>query len=291
MTDGPYLEAKEFVSSFFILDCEGRGAGAGNRRRVPVRSAQGSGRLAGPARGRAGNVNEGDQASRTSGGNVTPQVLGALLRRHGNWEMCEDALQEALLEVSDEWERNGVPEQPRASGHRGEPEDDRSNPQRIGSSGSRGAHPGGRTSGQFAANSRRGEDIDRDDSLLLLFMCCHPALSAPSQIALTLRSIGGRATGEIAGTFFVPESTMAQRISRAKQRMREVGAIVLDAGSRRCGDARAASYTTCSTSSSMRVTPLIGSGDSSCRPHERSDSPHSELRNAATTRRRRGCWL
>jgi predicted RNA polymerase sigma factor len=68
------------------------------------------------------------------------------------------------------------------------------------------------------------DDIDRDDSLILLFMCCHPALTAPSQIALTLRSIGGLSTQEIAGAFFVPESTMAQRISRAKQRIRDVGA-------------------------------------------------------------------
>ena len=68
------------------------------------------------------------------------------------------------------------------------------------------------------------EAIDRDDSLILLFMCCHPALTAPSQIALTLRAIGGLSTEEIAGAFFVPPPTMAQRISRAKQRIREAGA-------------------------------------------------------------------
>ena len=80
---------------------------------------------------------------------LAPQVLGALLRRYGNWEMCEDALQEALLEVSDDWDRNGVPERPSGlTRHRGEPEDDRSDPQRICSSGSRGAHPGARTSGR-----------------------------------------------------------------------------------------------------------------------------------------------
>ena len=155
---------------------------------------------------------------------LAPQVLGALLRRYGNWEMCEDALQEALLEVSDEWERNGVPAHPRGflvtvanrrmidqirteSARR-----DREERTLV------GAPPA-----PFARLPGADEDIDRDDSLILLFMCCHPALSAPSQIALTLRSVGGLSTREIAGAFFVPESTMAQRISRAKQRIREVG--------------------------------------------------------------------
>ena len=65
---------------------------------------------------------------------------------------------------------------------------------------------------------------DRDDTLTLLFLCCHPALSVPSQLALTLRAVGGLTTGEIAKAFLVPEATMAQRISRAKQRIRETGA-------------------------------------------------------------------
>ena len=66
--------------------------------------------------------------------------------------------------------------------------------------------------------------LDRDDTLTLLFLCCHPALSGPSQIALTLRAVGGLTTAQIAAAFLVPEATMAQRISRAKQAIRESGA-------------------------------------------------------------------
>jgi RNA polymerase sigma factor (sigma-70 family) len=156
---------------------------------------------------------------------LAPQVLGALLRRYGNWEMCEDALQEALFEVSVEWERNGVPEHPRGwlvtvanrrmidQIRRESARRDREDRVLL------GAPPA-----EFLRLPGDDDDIDRDDSLILLFMCCHPALTAPSQIALTLRSLGGLSTQEIAGAFFVPESTMAQRISRAKQRIREVGA-------------------------------------------------------------------
>ena len=155
---------------------------------------------------------------------LAPQVLGALLRRYGNWEMCEDALQEALLEVSDEWARHGVPAHPR--GFLVTVANRRMIDQIRSESARRDREErtlAGAPPAQFVRVPGADEDIDRDDSLILLFMCCHPALSAPSQIALTLRSVGGLSTREIAGAFFVPESTMAQRISRAKQRIREVG--------------------------------------------------------------------
>ena len=156
---------------------------------------------------------------------LAPQVLGALLRRYGNWEMCEDALQEALFEVSDDWERHGVPEHPRGllvtvANRRMIDQIRRESARRDREARTLvGAPPA-----ELLRLPGADEDIDRDDSLILLFMCCHPALSAPSQIALTLRSLGGLSTREIAGAFFVPEATMAQRISRAKQRIREVGA-------------------------------------------------------------------
>src|SRR5207245_4232730 len=70
----------------------------------------------------------------------------------------------------------------------------------------------------------RAETPDHDDTLTLLFLCCHPALSAPSQLALTLRAVGGLSTAEIASAFLVPEATMAQRISRAKQTIKAAGA-------------------------------------------------------------------
>jgi RNA polymerase sigma factor (sigma-70 family) len=156
---------------------------------------------------------------------LAPQVLGALLRRYGNWEMCEDAVQEALLELSVDWERNGVPARPRGLlvtvANRRMIDQIRSESARRDREDRTlvGAPPA-----EVLRLPGEDDDIDRDDSLTLLFMCCHPALTAPSQIALTLRSLGGLSTQEIAGAFFVPESTMAQRISRAKQRIRDVGA-------------------------------------------------------------------
>jgi RNA polymerase sigma factor (sigma-70 family) len=156
---------------------------------------------------------------------LAPQVLGALLRRYGHWEMCEDAVQEALIELSADWERNGVPAHPRgllvtvAN---------RRMIDQIRSESARRAREERTLVGAPPVEMLRlpgdDTDIDRDDSLILLFLCCHPALTVPSQIALTLRSVGGLSTKEIAGAFFVPEPTMAQRISRAKQRIQDVGA-------------------------------------------------------------------
>ena len=70
-----------------------------------------------------------------------------------------------------------------------------------------------------------GEEVpgDHDDTLTLLFMCCHPALTPASQVALTLRAVGGLTTAEVASAFLVPEATMGPRISRAKQRIRAAG--------------------------------------------------------------------
>jgi RNA polymerase sigma factor (sigma-70 family) len=156
---------------------------------------------------------------------LVPQVLGALLRRYGNLGLCEDAVQDALMEVSVEWTRRGIPEHPRGMLQtvanrrmidlvRNESAR-RDREQRV----VVGAPPA-----ELLHLPEADDGRDRDDSLRLLLMCCHPALSPPSQIALTLRAIGGLSTSEIAGSFFVPEATMAQRISRAKQRIREVGA-------------------------------------------------------------------
>jgi RNA polymerase sigma factor (sigma-70 family) len=139
--------------------------------------------------------------------------------------LCEDAVQEALLQASLNWAKNGIPERPRGwlstvakrrlvdlfraeSARRGREE-------RF----MVGAPPA-----EFLRVPGEEYDNDRDDSLQILFMCCHPALTTSSQIALTLRAIGGLTTQEIASAFFVPESTMAQRISRAKRLIREVGA-------------------------------------------------------------------
>ncbi|MEU8513717.1 DUF6596 domain-containing protein [Kitasatospora sp. NPDC048722] len=158
---------------------------------------------------------------------LAPQVLGVLVRRHGGaaFDACEDAVQEALLAAAVQWADGGLP-----------------------------ANPGGwlmtvasrRLVDQVRSDSarRRREEAlalatpqsallvhaadasapvpDRDDSLALLFLCCHPALSAQSRTALTLRAVGGLSTAQIAAAFLAPEATMAQRISRAKQTLKGV---------------------------------------------------------------------
>jgi RNA polymerase sigma factor (sigma-70 family) len=156
---------------------------------------------------------------------LAPQVLGALVRRHSAFDLCEDAVQEALVDAATEWPTRGIPENPRAwlttvatrrlidrvrSDH-----SRRQREERV---------VVGSPPAEFMAPIDEDAIQDRDDSLILLLMCCHPALSPPTQIALTLRAVGGLTTAEIAGAFFVPEATMAQRISRAKQGIRDAGA-------------------------------------------------------------------
>jgi RNA polymerase sigma factor (sigma-70 family) len=146
---------------------------------------------------------------------LAPQVLGALVRRYGRFDACEDAVQEALLAAALQWPVEGEP-------------DDQSAwlvtvasrrlTDQLRSEGARR-----RREESAAAEVSAGEAVDEDDTLTLLFMCCHPALSPPSQLALTLRAVGGLTTAQIASAFLVPEATMAQRISRAKQRIRATG--------------------------------------------------------------------
>jgi RNA polymerase sigma factor (sigma-70 family) len=138
-----------------------------------------------------------------------PQVLGALVRRYGQFEASEDAVQEALLAAAQHWPADGVPDNPRAwltaVATRRLVDQWRSESARR-----------QRELAEAALAPVGSEVSDRDDTLTLLFLCCHPALSAPSQVALTLRAVGGLTTAEIAAAFLVPESTMSQRIRRAK---------------------------------------------------------------------------
>ncbi len=145
---------------------------------------------------------------------LAPQALAALIRRYGDFDSCEDAVQEALVAAATQWPVEGLPGNPRGwliavatrrwiELHRNE-----------------------------VARKRREETVARssvpatpaDDELALFLLCCHPALSPVSQVALTLRAVGGLSTAEIARAFLVPESTMGQRISRAKQAIRSSGA-------------------------------------------------------------------
>ncbi|OIJ99702.1 RNA polymerase sigma factor [Streptomyces colonosanans] len=146
---------------------------------------------------------------------LTPQVLGALVRRHGQFEDCEDAVQEAVLAATVQWPAEGVPNNPRgwlatvAS---------RRLIDRM-----RSDHARREREAATAMEAPPAEVPDTDDTLVLLFLCCHPKLTAASQTALTLRAVGGLTTAEIAHAFLVPEATMAARISRAKQRIKAAG--------------------------------------------------------------------
>ncbi|GAA2831968.1 RNA polymerase sigma factor [Crossiella cryophila] len=148
---------------------------------------------------------------------LAPQVLGVLVRRHGQFDACEDAVQEALLEASQQW-AGGLPEHPRGwlltVATRRLTDAWRSESARR------------RREQAFALDPEEAApDLPppQDDSLTLLFLCCHPELSPPSQLALTLRAVGGLSTAQIASAFLVPEATMAQRISRAKARIKSAG--------------------------------------------------------------------
>lgn len=157
---------------------------------------------------------------------LTPQVLGALVRRYGHFDVAEDAVQEALLAAVTQWPKEGRPDSPRgwlirvaARRMTDLLRADQARQRRENTVAVQVLPVGYLTSGADAAHMG-----DVDDSLLLLLMCCHPALTPSSQIALTLRAVGGLSTGEIAHAFLVPESTMGQRISRAKQSIRQAGA-------------------------------------------------------------------
>ncbi len=156
---------------------------------------------------------------------LAPRVLGALIRRYGRFDSCEDAVQEALLQAALRWPAEGLPDNPRGwlvtvasrrllDQMRSEQSRQRREYQTA------VATPHAELLGPAADTDAH---TDRDDSLALLFMCCHPALSEPSQTALTLRAVGGLTTAQIAAAFLVPEATMAQRISRAKQSIRASG--------------------------------------------------------------------
>ena len=149
---------------------------------------------------------------------LAPQVLGVVARRHGDFAASEDAVQEALIAAAEQWPRAGIPTNPRGwlyqvatrklNDHIPR-EVARRKREEIVAAEQSAAEP-------FVAPPDAELGIEIDDTLKLLFMCCHPALTPASAIALTLRAVGGLTTAEIASAFLVPEATMAQRISRAK---------------------------------------------------------------------------
>jgi RNA polymerase sigma factor (sigma-70 family) len=156
---------------------------------------------------------------------LAPRVLGALVRRYGHFDACEDAVQEALLAAATQWPEQGVPERARGwlitVASRRLADEPRSEAARRRRETTAATLAPTEESVLPAPGEQRAPD--QDDTLTLLLLCCHPALSPPSQVALTLRAVGGLTTAEIARAFLVPEATMAQRISRAKQRIKATG--------------------------------------------------------------------
>jgi RNA polymerase sigma factor (sigma-70 family) len=157
---------------------------------------------------------------------LAPQVLAMLTRRYGHFDLAEDATQETLLAASSQWSEEGIPENPaawmtrvsarrmtdllrseQARRRREEREAARALPTDL-----------------LAPAADVSAASDFDDTLVLLYLCCHPAVSAPAQVALTLRAVGGLTTVEISRALLLPEATVAQRISRAKRRILESGA-------------------------------------------------------------------
>jgi RNA polymerase sigma factor (sigma-70 family) len=147
---------------------------------------------------------------------IAPQVLGAVARRHGDFADAEDAVQEALIAAVAQWRVAGIPSNPR--GWLYQVAMRRLRDQLRSEAARRDREQA------VAAESLDAEiGVEEDDSLLLLFMCCHPALTPATAIGLTLRAVGGLTTAEIANAFLVPEASMAQRISRAKQSIKSSG--------------------------------------------------------------------
>ncbi|SEL63453.1 RNA polymerase sigma factor [Rhodococcus maanshanensis] len=155
-----------------------------------------------------------------------PQVLARLVRRHGQFDACEEAVQDALLAAAAQWPLEGVPLDPTGWLHtvarRRLIDSWRSEHARRAREELAAAQTPDHQ--RTAPDASQGTPGHSDDTLSLFFLCCHPRLSSPSQIALTLRAVGGLTTAQIARAFLVPEATMAQRISRAKQQITKAGA-------------------------------------------------------------------
>src|ERR1700722_804066 len=152
---------------------------------------------------------------------LAPQVLGAVVRRYGHFDTTKVATQEALIAAATQWPADGLPDRPRgwlitvASRRLTDLLRADQARQRREDTVARWVLP----EHELAPAADR-PPADHDDTLILLFMCCHPALRPASQIALTLRAVGGLATAEIARAFLVPEATMTRRISRGKQQIK-----------------------------------------------------------------------
>ena len=153
---------------------------------------------------------------------LTPQVLGALVRRYGHFDLAEDATQEAMLAAASQWPRDGVPANPKAwlitvASRR------LTDLLRAEQARRRREDTVARWAPIDDSTAEGNKEADRDDTLVLLFLCCHPSLSVASQIALTLRAVGGLSVAEIARALLTSEQTITRRITRAKQSIKHSG--------------------------------------------------------------------
>lgn len=157
---------------------------------------------------------------------LSPQVLGAVVRRYRDFAAAEDAVQEALIAAANQWPKDGLPDNPRGwlitVAVRRMTDHIRSEISRQ----KRESETASLAGSQWPAIDDVPElgHREQDDTLVLLYMCCHPALTPSSAVALTLRAVGGLTTAEIANAYLVPEATMAQRISRGKAKVKAAGA-------------------------------------------------------------------
>ena len=268
VTDGPFQEIKEWVAGYMIVDVESEGRAIEIAGRYwPCRD---------PAALRCSNRSTCERCelrrrALTSQSDVeallrelAPQVLGVLARRYGDFDAAEDAVQEALLAASVHWPRDGIPAGPRGwliqVAERRLIDQWRSEQSRR------------NRETAAALQEQPGREVSaEDDTLTVLFMCCHPALTPASAIALTLRAVGGLTTAEIGRAFMVDEATMAQRISRAKQRIKASGVPFRMPAAEEQRAERLRASSTSSTSSSTRGTRAARGGTSPRRAVGRGD--------------------
>ncbi|WP_434619520.1 RNA polymerase sigma factor [Arthrobacter sp. A5] len=153
---------------------------------------------------------------------AAPHVLAAIVRRSGDFETCEDAVQEAMLVAYSRWPAHGIPQDPTAwlitVAYRRLIDQVRTDLARV-----RRETKAAELSLHDLEAADPGVSAGQDDTLTLLFLCCHPSLTPISQVALTLRAVGGLTTAQIARAFLASEASMAQRITRAKQKIRQSG--------------------------------------------------------------------
>lgn len=159
---------------------------------------------------------------------LAPRVLGALVRRYGHFDACEDAVQEALLAASQQWPAAEIPDNPlawliRVASRRLTDELRSEQARRRREETVATQVPLDHYLAPSAEGEAAGKPEDQDDALILLFLCCHPSLPRPSQLALTLRAVGGLTTEEVARGLLVPEETLRKRITRAKQTIKKSG--------------------------------------------------------------------